>query len=178
MRAFYTRTTVIDERHLIRAAGRHPKQIESEQLIKHYEAGSTPVRATRKETERLLWHQRFGHPSDCYLYNAHKHIKGVPKFKHLDPILETCPTFVRAKQTKEAPGNNTTRTATVPYQGLSIDFSFAGQKSKNSERARDFVGLNGETCWILVTDHVSRMKHGHTRISKASLISWLHEFLT
>eukprot|EP00980_Cylindrotheca_fusiformis_P025420 scaffold13674_cov80-Cylindrotheca_fusiformis.AAC.1 len=101
-----------------------------------------PVSAIRKETERLLWHQRLGHPSDYYLFNAHKFIKGVPKFKHLDPILESCPTCIRAKQTKEPAGENPTRVATVPYQGLSIDFSFAGQKSKNSERAKSFVGFN------------------------------------
>lgn len=139
---------------------------------------NTPVNAIREETQRMLWHQRLGHPSDYYLFNAHKHITGVPQFKHLDPILETCPTCIRAKQTKEPAGPHSTRTATRPYQGLSIDFSFAGQKSKNNERASDFVGLNGETCWILVSDHFSRMKHGSTRVSKASPLQWLQDFLT
>lgn len=138
---------------------------------------ATPIQAIRQETERLLWHQRLGHPSDYYLFHAHKHIKGVPKFKHLDPILDRCPTCIRAKQTKEPAGPNTTRVATVPYQGLSIDLSFAGTKSKDSTRAKDFVGLNGETCWILITDHFSRMKHGETRISKASPLAWLRKFL-
>ena len=137
----------------------------------------TPVNAIRKETERLLWHQRLGHPSDYYLYNAHKHIRGVPIFKHIDPILEQCPTCIQAKQTKEAAGQNSTRTATLPYQGLSIDFSFAGQRSKNEAHARDFVGFNGETCWILISDHFSRMLHGETRISKASPLKWLRNFL-
>lgn len=138
---------------------------------------NTPVNALRRETERLLWHQRLGHPSDYYLFNAHKHITGVPKFKHLEPILDTCPTCIRSKQTKEPAGNNTTRTATVPYQGLSIDFSFAGTKSKNADRATDFVGFNGETCWILVSDHFTRMKHGDTRVSKATPLEWLRQFL-
>lgn len=143
------------------------------ELIQKY----TPVQAIRRETERLLWHQRLGHPSDYYLYNAHRHIKGVPKFKHLDPILEQCPTCIRAKQTKESAGPNSTRSAAVPYQGLSIDFSFAGVRSKDPGRAKDFVGFNGETCWILVSDHFSRMLHGDTRISKASPVTWLREFL-
>ena len=77
----------------------------------------------------------------------------------LEKCLEQCPTCIRAKQTKEAAGPNSTRTASVPYQGLSIDFSFAGTKSKDTERAKDFVGYNGETCWILVADHFSRMLH-------------------
>lgn len=139
--------------------------------------GNTPVHAIRQETERLLWHQRLGHPSDYYLFNAHKHIKGVPKFKHLVPVLDVCPTCIRAKQTKESAGLHTTRTATAPYQGLSINFSFAGQKSSDPTCAKDFVGINGETCWILISDHFSRMKHGSTRVSKASPIQWLLDFL-
>lgn len=276
VRAFYTpvlRTTVIDERDLIRAAGLHPQDIEGERIEKHYDSATftyhashklkrsldviihgvlrngksytdvlipphsttcitknastdpnfikdceratlfhvyayqeneyaklrdelqhlplhlhslpfheyiqrnTPVNAIKRETERLLWHQRLGHPSDYYLYNAHRHIVGVPQFKHIEPILESCPTCIRAKQRKEPAGTHTTRTATVPYQGLSIDFSFAGTKSANNVRSKDFVGFNGETCWILVTDHFSRMKHGDTRISKASPLNWLEHFL-
>lgn len=139
---------------------------------------NTPVNAIRATTERLLWHQRLGHPSDYYLYHAHKFIKGVPAFKHFDPILESCPTCIRAKQRKEPAGHNTTRTATRPYQGLSVDFSFAGTRSKNIDRNADFTGLNGETCWILITDHFTRMQHGSTRVSKASPITWLKSFLS
>ena len=84
-----------------------------------YVQKNTPVQTIKTVTERLLWHHRLGHPSDYYLYNAHKFIKGIPKFKHMDPILDTCPTCIRAKQTKEPAGPNTTRRATVPYQGLS-----------------------------------------------------------
>jgi hypothetical protein len=74
---------------------------------------NTPVQAIRQETERLLWHQRLGHTSDYYLYNAHQHVKGVPQFKHMDKVLDTCPTCIRAKQKKEPAGSNSTRTATL-----------------------------------------------------------------
>eukprot|EP00980_Cylindrotheca_fusiformis_P004427 scaffold946_cov73-Cylindrotheca_fusiformis.AAC.2 len=278
VRAFYTpklRTTVIDERDFIQAAGLNPSDVTSETIKKHYESRtftyqavhktdhwldviihgvlqngksytdvllppsdpqdvlevnfleptleqayeraiilhicavqeddqlllrddfhqvsdtvvSTPtqeyiqhglsVHALRQETERLLWHQeRLGHPSDDhYLYNSHKFIDGVPKFKHKDNILEKCPTCIRAKLKKQPAGPNSTRVATQPYQGLSVDFSFAGMKLKNAERAKDFVGVKGETCWILITDHFSRMKHGATRVSKASPIEWIQDFL-
>ncbi|KAG7340747.1 hypothetical protein IV203_024290 [Nitzschia inconspicua] len=40
-----------------------------------------------------------------------------------------------------------------------------------------FTGLNGETCWILVTDHFTRAVFGDTRVSKASPIEWLRSFL-
>jgi len=37
----------------------------------------------------------------------------------------------------------------------------------HKHRDDDYIGLNGETSWILVTGHFSRMKHGDTRVSKA-----------
>ena len=49
---------------------------------------ATPIKAICASTERMLWHQRLGHPSDYYLYTAHNFIDGVPKFKHNDHILE------------------------------------------------------------------------------------------
>jgi GAG-pre-integrase domain len=137
----------------------------------------TPILTIQAETERLLWHQRLGHPSDYYLYNAHKHVKGVPQFQHEHPVLDKCPTCIQAKQTKEPAGPHTTRTATAPYQGLSVDFSFSGVKSKDKSREIDFVGLNGEASWILVSDHFTQRLHGDTRVSKASPIAWLRHFL-
>ena len=131
---------------------------------------NTPVSTIQAETERLLWHQRLGHPSDYYLYNAHKHVKGVPHFHHEHPVLDKCPTCIQAKQTKEPAGIHTTRTATAPYQGLSIDFSFSGVKSKDKDREVDYLGLNGETSWILISDHFTHRLHGDTCVSKASPI--------
>jgi len=47
----------------------------------------------------------------------------------------------------------------------------------HNHRDDDYICLNGETSWILVTDHFSRMKHGDTWVSKASPINWLRDFL-
>ena len=138
----------------------------------------TPVSTIKAETERLLWHQRLGHPSDYYLYHAHKHVTGVPRFSHEHPVLDRCPTCIQAKQTKEPAGKNSTRSATVPYQGLSIDFSFSGVQSKDSDRSADYLGLHGETSWILVSDHFTRRLHGDTRVSKATPLKWIRHFLT
>ena len=51
-------------------------------------------------------------------------MKGVPQFKHGDGVLDKCPTCVRAKQTKEPAGPNTTRTATIPCQGSCANIKF------------------------------------------------------
>ena len=88
--------------------------------------------SSKAATERLLWHQRLGHPSDYYLFNAHRHADGIPRFPHMDCVLNICPTCICSKQIKNAAGGNTTRTAEQPYQGLSIDFSFSGTRSKNT----------------------------------------------
>ena len=48
---------------------------------------SIPVNKIRVETERVLWHQRLGHPCDKYLYSAHKFIDGVPKFKRRSDVM-------------------------------------------------------------------------------------------
>jgi hypothetical protein len=51
VRAFFTpalRTTVIDERDLIRAAGHSPKDVESKNIKKFYDAGTFTYHATHK----------------------------------------------------------------------------------------------------------------------------------
>ena len=72
---------------------------------------------------------------------------------------------------------------TVPYQGLFVDFGFSGKVSRDkdgnvieSSRA-DVEGLNGENCWILIADAMTKMLHGDTRTSKASPLKYLESFL-
>ena len=104
----------------------------------------------------MLWHQRLGHPSDHYLYKAHKFVTGVPKFRHESAVMDTCPTCIEAKRVKSPPTGNTTLVATQPYQGLSVDFLFSGTKSKNKEQRKDYVGINGATSAVVVLDHFTR----------------------
>ena len=137
----------------------------------------TPINEIKGNMAHLLWHQHLRHPSDYYLFHAHKHVKGVPWFAHMHAVLNKCPTCIQSKQTKEPAGSNTMCTTTVPYQGLMVDFSFSGTKSKDAGHAKDYLGLNGETSWILVTDHFSQCLHGDTQVSKATPLAWLHHFL-
>jgi hypothetical protein len=148
-------------------------QVAFHDIVDHH----IPVHAIKSRTEKLLWHQRLGHPCDRYLYDAHKSIIGIPQFKRETEILNQCPTCIQAKQTKSPAGPHSTRKATRPYQGLSIDFSFSGMTSADEDRRNEYEGINGETSWILVTDHFTGMKHGDSRISKAAPLSWLRHFL-
>ena len=115
---------------------------------------ATPLNAIRAQTEQPLWHKRLRHQSDYYLYIVHKCIDGVPKFKHNDLILERCPTCIRAEQPKSS-GTGTTMKATKPFKGFSIDVGHSGQTSKDKDRSHDYLGLHGETYWILIKDPVS-----------------------
>ena len=100
----------------------------------------------RKQTEQILWHQRLGHPCNEYLYNANHAIKGVPLFKSNTLILDTCPTCIRATQTKartqlpisgqvtstSKPTMRSTMKAQHPHQWLLINFSFSGMNASNT----------------------------------------------
>ena len=77
---------------------------------------------------------------------------------------------------KKIPGPNSTKRALHHSQGLSVDFSFSGVKSKNKGCHKDFVGINGKTCWVLITDNHTGMQCGKTCRSKASLIEWLRDW--
>ena len=143
------------------------------QLIMQY----IPIRKIKADTLRILWHQRLGHPCDEYLYSAHKWIDGVPKFKRRFDVLSCCSTCIQAKQTKNAPGPNSTQKAMHLGQVLSIDFAFSGVTSKSLKRRQDYMGINGETCWVLVSDHFTGIQWGAVRRSKASPIEWLCHFL-
>ena len=90
-----------------------------------------------------------GHPSDSYFYMAHKFIDGVPQFKHQDLILEQCPTFIHSDQPK-TPGTSTTLSATRPFQGFLIEFSFSDQTSKDTKPCTNFIGICRKMCWVLI----------------------------
>jgi hypothetical protein len=117
-----------------------------------------------------------GHPSDSYLYNAHKYIDGVPQFKHFDPVLDYCPTCIRSEQPK-VPGKRTTMKATKAFQGWSVDFAFTGQSRQDSDQYEDYLGIHGETCWILFKDHFSSLVVGKYLVSKATLLNYISNFL-
>ena len=128
------------------------------------------VDSLSNEARSHLWHHRLIHCGEHTMKEAHKHIKGVPnmsKFSFND--LTRCATCIKSKLTKNSPGNKSLRDSLLrAYQGLYIDFGFAGRRSEDehgniTESSRtDIEGLNGEVIWILVSDGKTRMLHGDT----------------
>jgi hypothetical protein len=72
---------------------------------------------------------------------------------------------------------SSTRSATIPWQGLSINFAYTGQTSKNATHANTYTGLNGETCYILIADYATSQLDGVPRIAKGTPLTWLHNWL-
>ena len=105
-----------------------------------------------------------------------KYIDGVPKLPHCDPVLKAYSTCIQPKQKKNA-AFGTTLKATVPFQDISIDFSFAGIRSENFKHRRDYLGVHDETCWLLITDLFSIYMFGKTFKSKAVPLQYLCDWL-
>ena len=100
--------------------------------------------------------------------DLHTHVDGIPnlsRFKFNDYL--NCPTCLRANLGKNPSSHESLRSRLkLPYQGMYIDFGFSGkvQTDKNgkvieSTRA-EVEGLNGATCWLLISDGKTRMLYG------------------
>lgn len=136
------------------------------------------VAALTREQQRLLWHQRLGHLHFKRLSAAAKQAYGLPSIVSATcPIGDACPVCQSEKLTKAARRKTDSRKATQCYQGLSIDFGFVVQKSKNEKRLSRLTGLNGETCYVLIADHHSGALHGATFVSKHPPIEYLNRWL-
>jgi hypothetical protein len=101
----------------------------------------------------------------------HRYVKGMPEFS-VPNELESCPICLAAKLHKQPAGTASTMRSTVCNQGISIDFGFMVQRSRDTKRQHNLVGLNGETCYALITDHFS----GQMRSSfatKAPPVEWI-----
>ena len=154
------------------------------------------MRSLSRPALRMLWHQRLGHLNFRRLSTMHRFVKGMPAFTLPNELeatmhrfvkgmpaftlpneLEACPVCLAAKLRKQPAGSETTMRSTVCNQGISIDFGFMVQRSKNSKRQHNLVGLNGETCYVLITDHYSGRLSGKAFASKAPPVEWLNNWL-
>ena len=134
------------------------------------------VRSLSRPALRMLWHQRLGHLNFRRLSTMHRFVKGMPEFV-LPNELESCPVCLAAKLRKQPSGTASTMRSTICNQGISIDFGFMVQRSKNTKRQHNLVGLNGETCYALITDHYSGRIYGRAFASKAPPVEWLNNWL-
>ena len=134
------------------------------------------IRALSRSALRMLWHQRLGHLNFRRLSIMHRFVKGMPAFD-LPNALEECPICLAAKLWKQPSGSASTMRSTICNQGISIDFGFMVQRSSNSKRQHNLIGLNGETCYALITDHYSGCLYGRAFGTKAPPLEWINNWL-
>jgi len=134
--------------------------------------------------ERSPWHQRLAHCGDEQLCRARMFSDGAPEMRlGKDSALDSCPACLAANMKSRNRGDGETRTAAEPGQGLSLDFSFLGQHSKNATNPEqmwinDHMGVHGETSYLLLHDHATERLDGVCRQSKAPPTAWLKKWLT
>jgi hypothetical protein len=99
-----------------------------------------------REALRITWHQRLGHIHSRRVSDMHEYAIGVPNLP-IATEIDDCPICLKATLHKANKSNSSTRKATQCNQGISIDFGFVVQSSKDSERVRRFSSLRGEMCY-------------------------------
>jgi Reverse transcriptase (RNA-dependent DNA polymerase) len=134
------------------------------------------VRHLSREQLRILWHHRLGHLNSRRASDFHRFAIGVPALPIADE-LAGCPVCAEAKLTKSPRSTDDSRRATQCFQGLSIDFGFIVQQSSDTDRYHRYLGLNGESCYVLITDHFSGAVFGSALRSKAPPLDYLNGFL-
>jgi GAG-pre-integrase domain len=126
---------------------------------------------------RILWHQRLGHMHSRRVSDLHRYATGIPQLP-IATELDKCPICLQAKLRMANRGTADSRHATQCNQGISIDFGFMVQQSSaDPSRLDRLVGLNGETCYCLITDHYSGTLYGETFRSKAPPLDFLNRWL-
>ena len=134
------------------------------------------VRSLSRTALRMLWHQRLGHLNFRRLSEMHRFVQGMPKFD-MPTEIEKCPICLADKLRKAPSSSKSTMQATTCNQGISIDFGFMVQKSRDSARLNNLIGHNGKTCYVLLTDHFSGRLYGKAFPTKAPPVDWINQWL-
>jgi Reverse transcriptase (RNA-dependent DNA polymerase) len=141
------------------------------------EPSSHSVNQLKIKAQCQLYHQRLGHLNHRSVSELHHHVDGVPHLP-IPSIIDSCPVCIAAKLRKSHASSQTSRVATQCFQGIGIDMGFVVQQSKNTQRYQDSIGINGETCYIAITDHHSGMVFGKPLTGKTVPIDWLNNWLS
>ena len=136
------------------------------------------IAALTEEATGILWHHRLNHEHRRKVSDAHKYVDGVPAIKH--PYdCQGCPICMATKPRRSSNQKGViTQDAHSVGTGLSADWGFIVQKSKNKRRMRQLTGDNNEQAFLLVADHFSDMLYGIAAGSKAPPLVWLNRLLT
>jgi hypothetical protein len=68
--------------------------------------------------------------------------------------------------------------ATMARQGISMDFGFIVQRSKDTTRFKKVMGINCDTAYLLISDHFSDHLWSLAVTGKIPPIAWLNRWFT
>ena len=123
------------------------------------------------EAAHTLWHLRLAHSNDDILKLCQHKVDGVP---HIVPrnTIDSCASCDSAKLTKvsffksKIPDDVKKSALAKPFQYLSADWGFIVQKSKNMDRYKRLMALNGDTCYLVLQCYKSDYVVGVTSNTK------------
>ena len=125
----------------------------------------------------IVWHKRLTHDHDRSLSDLHKAATGVPKLQPRQD-LDKCDTCLACKIRKNNKSYDSSRHETFPFQGISMDWSFIFQKSKNKERYERLKSLMGNTAYLIIGDHLTPYLDGFCAGDKNPPMEWLNKWLS
>jgi hypothetical protein len=79
---------------------------------------------------------------------------------------------------KSTRGHGTGFEATAVGHGLAMDVSFMFQKSKNKNRAKRLIDMNGGNAYCIIYVFLSELLFGVMMKGKSIPLTWLHVLLT
>ena len=126
--------------------------------------------------QRCLWHHCTNHLHTRGLSQLHKAATGVPKIKdsldadHCDICL-SC----KARRSNKQHGN--VSRATVPFAGISMDWGFICQKSKNKSHTASLTSRDRNRAYLIISDHTTPYLNGIYCGGKEAPIEYLNAWL-
>ncbi|KAI2490688.1 Reverse transcriptase (RNA-dependent DNA polymerase) [Fragilaria crotonensis] len=133
------------------------------------------IRSLSRSALRMLWHQRLGHINFRRLSEMHRFVKGMPQFT-VPTEIEGCPICLASKLRKalrEQGRRCGQRHATKACQLTLVSWC----RKAATQFDITLVGLNGETCYVLLTDHYSGRIFGRAFATKAPPVDWINSWL-
>ena len=96
------------------------------------------------------------------------------------PGLEQCETCImaRTKMRGRNQSTDTTRRVILPCVGISLDFGFICQKSKNADREEEVTRDESNGACLLLYDHKTPYLSGIATTNKVVPIKWMRSWLS
>ncbi len=155
------------------------KLLYTKPLVPSSETREDKMMAINSTTERTLWHQRLCHLNLRKVSMMHKFVDRIPKMSSQNVPLEGCPSCFVCKMKKAARGDGDIRADATKFgDGISLDWGFVVQTSKDNDRMKLLTSDDGDQSYLLLADHAMHRLFGIATGSKRPPLKWLNQWLS